>query len=142
MLDTSFISWRERLRRGGADPGPGAARGLERVENSIQAITPFTLAELRAGWLIAGWGERRRDESERHLEGCLLIPLDLGAVEEWARLRAAARSAGHDGLPHNDLWIAAIASSRGLPLASHDRDHSRIVDALCCELIQPIPSGS
>lgn len=60
MLDTSFFSWRERLRRGGTDPGPGTARaletealaalsdrgmGLDRISRLYPAVEPEAIGE-------------------------------------------------------------------------------------------------
>jgi predicted nucleic acid-binding protein len=105
------------------------------VDAAIRAITPFTQAEVRSGAIKAGWGERRVTEVMRALEACLLIPLDPSTVEEWARLRTKAESAGVGGLSDNDLWIAATASARLLPLVTADRDQARLEPLLNIEVV-------
>lgn len=106
-----------------------------RVDAAIRAITPFTQAEVRYGAIKADWGERRITEVMRALEACLLIPLDPSIVEEWARLRARAESAGVGGLSDNDLWIAATASARLLPLVTADQDQARLEPLLGIEVV-------
>ena len=84
------------------------------------------MAEMRAGALIAKWGAPRISEALRGLDTYLQIPLDPLIVEEWARLRSSARSAGFDHIPHNDLWITATASVREIPLVACDHDFVKL----------------
>lgn len=141
LLDTSFLGARDKVRVGRASEPPSWRQHLERIDAGVPAITPFTLAELKAGWQIAGWGQSRRGEAERRAASYLLIPLDPSAVDEWARLRAQTRASGHDGLPHNDLWNAAIASARGVPLVAIDNDFHAVAPHMDCEVVLLEPPG-
>jgi predicted nucleic acid-binding protein len=104
---------------------------VARLDRAHLAITPFTLAEERVGRLKAGWGTRRSADAERRLSRFILVPLDLTAVDAYARLRVASDQTGQK-FGHHDLWIAAIAISRALPLASCDRTQCAVpgVDAI------------
>ncbi len=50
-----------------------------------------------------------------------VIPIDESAALSWARLRShLAESGGRVNV--NDLWIAATAVARGLPVLTQDAD--------------------
>jgi predicted nucleic acid-binding protein len=49
------------------------------------------------------------------------LPVDDGAARMWARLRIHLAEKGRR-LRTNDLWIAAIAASCGLPVVTRDDD--------------------
>lgn len=114
LCDTSFVS---AVERGQATSWPRET--VARLEAAEKAISVITLAELRAGHLEAGWQPPRRDRAETRISAYLHVPLDMAIVNEWARLKALCRSNGTT-TPHNDLWIAATANTRGWPLASCD----------------------
>lgn len=102
---------------------PDASR--QRLDNAVLAVSVITLAETRAGWLHAGWGERKVASAELRLSAYASIPVDRGALDVWPELSAASLSRGWN-VSHNDLWIAATAIAHELPLASCDGDHVRI----------------
>jgi predicted nucleic acid-binding protein len=60
--------------------------------------------------------------------------VDRSALDEWARLRAAARARGI-AISDNDLWIAATAGVREYVLVTCDRDHQRIAPELPVEVV-------
>ncbi len=125
LCDTSVVAV---LDRAIAQPElleawPDAAR--ERLDHAVLAMSVITLAETRAGWLHANWGERRVAAAQLRLSSYASIPVDRGALDVWPALSAASRSRGWNA-SHNDLWIAATAIAHQLPLASCDRDHTRI----------------
>lgn len=107
---------------------------LDRLEAKVLAISVVTLAEMRSGFLMGGWGERRKQMANRDLERFLHLPVDDQDAEEWARLRAAARSRGV-AIGVNDLWIAAAASVREHVLVTCDRDHERIAGEMPVEVV-------
>lgn len=74
------------------------------------ATTVITLAELNAGVLAAG----SADVPARRMV--------------WARLRVHLAEAGRR-MGSNDLWIAAIAVSRGLPVITQDDDFTALEGA-------------
>lgn len=87
--------------------------------------TVITLAELNAGVLAAGTTQARADrlatlDSISDLE---VLPVDEDAARTWARLRVHLAESGRR-VRVNDLWIAAIATSRGLPVITQDDDFS------------------
>lgn len=85
----------------------------------------MTLAESRAGYLMADWGPNRIRQDERRLQAWGLLPLDGQILNEWARLRAQSAAIGLK-IGDNDLWIAATASSYDAPLVTCDLDQRRI----------------
>jgi predicted nucleic acid-binding protein len=93
-----------------------------------------TVAESRAGYLRGGWGFKRMEDYERHLDGFVKVSVEDDLVGEWARLSAAAKRRGI-AIGDNDLWIAATAHTRGYPLVTCDRDHQRIADDLGVEVV-------
>ncbi|MGE5696814.1 MAG: type II toxin-antitoxin system VapC family toxin [Candidatus Sericytochromatia bacterium] len=87
------------------------------------ATTVITLAELNAGVLAATDSETRAQrlatlESVADLEA---LPVDEEAARMWARLRIYLAENGRR-VRINDLWIAAIAASRMLPVITKDDD--------------------
>ena len=87
----------------------------------------ISLAELRAGRIHAEWGDARSERQEARLAAFLLIPLDESILNEYAALHAWSLK-GHT-TKHNDLWIAATALARAMPLVSCDKRHRAIADA-------------
>ncbi len=127
LCDTSFVSVMQGADRNkdliGAWP-PGTRR---RIDESVLAVSVITIAELRAGHEYADWQPPRRQRAEAVIGAYLHIPLDMVILDRWAQLWAACRSNGHN-IPHNDLWIAATALTRGWPLVSCDRHFDSIPD--------------
>jgi predicted nucleic acid-binding protein len=77
-------------------------------------------------------------EAERRLSRFALIPLDLAAVDEYARLRVECESRGLT-FGYHDLWIGAIAISRNLTLVSCD-EHQCEIPRLDSLYLPPRPS--
>jgi predicted nucleic acid-binding protein len=87
------------------------------------ATTVITLAELNAGVLAASTSDIRAQrlatlESVADIEA---LPVDEDAARMWARLRIHLAETG-GRVRINDLWIAAIATSRTLPVITQDDD--------------------
>lgn len=87
------------------------------------ATTVITLAELNAGVLAATDSDIRAQrlatlESVGDMEA---LPVDEDATRMWARLRIHLAETGRR-VRINDLWIAAIAASRALPVVTQDDD--------------------
>lgn len=91
------------------------------------ATTVITLAELNAGVLVARSSDIRAQrlatlESVADMEA---LPVDEDAARMWARLRIhLAENGGRVRI--NDLWIAAIAASRALPVITQDGDFTAL----------------
>jgi predicted nucleic acid-binding protein len=87
------------------------------------ATTVITLAELNLGVLAATNSDVRAQrlatlESVADME---TLPVDEQAARMWARLRIHLAETGRR-VRINDLWIAAIAASRTLPVITQDDD--------------------
>ena len=91
------------------------------------ATTVVTLAELHVGVLAATTSEIRAQrlatlESVADIE---TLPVDDEAARMWARLRIYLAETGRR-VRINDLWIAAIAASRALPVVTKDDDFAAL----------------
>lgn len=87
------------------------------------ATTVITVAELNVGVLAASNSDIRAQrlrtlESVADMEA---LPVDEEAARMWARLRMHLAETGQR-VRINDLWIAAIAASRTLPVITRDHD--------------------
>lgn len=91
------------------------------------ATTVITLAELNAGVLAAGPADvrARRLATLDSVADMVALPVDEDAAREWARLRVHLAETGRR-MGINDLWIAAIAASRGLPVITQDDDFAAL----------------
>jgi predicted nucleic acid-binding protein len=125
LCDTSYIGHFERSLRDAGRYRHWCADVLDRIAAAVLAITPFTQGEIRAGYIIRGWGAARIAQMNNRLSGYVLIPLDADALDEYARLKAACRSGGVS-LSDNDLWIAAISISQNIELVTCDAQQARL----------------
>lgn len=93
----------------------------------VVATTVITLAELNAGILAAGSAEirARRLATLDAVADIAALPADEDAARVWARLRVYLAETGRR-MGTNDLWIAAIAVSRGLPVITQDDDFAAL----------------
>ena len=91
------------------------------------AISVVTLAELQAGVLAAGDTATRaiRMATLDSLGDIKMLPIDASAALAWAQLRVLLAEAGRR-INVNDLWIAATAASRGLPVVTQDDDFAAV----------------
>jgi predicted nucleic acid-binding protein len=94
------------------------------------ATTVITLAELNVGVLAATTSDIRAQrlatlESVADMEA---LPVDEDAARMWARLRIHLAETGRR-VRINDLWIAAIAASRELPIVTQDDDFDALEGA-------------
>ncbi len=87
------------------------------------ATTVVTLAELNLGVLAAISGDVRaqRLATLDAIADIAALPVDEDAARMWARLRIHLAETGRR-VRINDLWIAAVAASRGLPVVTQDGD--------------------
>ncbi|MBU3748924.1 MAG: type II toxin-antitoxin system VapC family toxin [Mycobacterium sp.] len=94
------------------------------------ATTVITLGELNAGVLAAGSADvrARRLATLDAVADMVALPVDEEAAPVWARLRVHLAEAGRR-MGVNDLWIAAIAVSRGLPVVTQDDDFTALEGA-------------
>jgi predicted nucleic acid-binding protein len=87
------------------------------------ATTVVTLAELNAGVLAAKASEirARRLRTLDAVADMTALPVDEDAAQLWALLRVHLAEAGRR-VRVNDLWIAAIAAAKQLPVVTQDED--------------------
>lgn len=82
-------------------------------------VAAVTVAELRYGALVAGWGDQRRQRLEQSIAATTVVPLSDSLLTTAAELRHTCRQVGHalhEPVHANDLWIAASAVHIGAPL--------------------------
>jgi hypothetical protein len=101
------------------------------------ATTVVTLAELHVGVLAATTSDIRAQrlatlESVADVE---MLPVDDEAARMWARLRIYLAETGRR-VRINDLWIAAIAASRALPVITQDEDFAALDGAANLTIIR------
>jgi predicted nucleic acid-binding protein len=87
------------------------------------ATTVVTVAELNLGILAAVSTDARaqRLATLDAIADVVALPVDDNAARMWARLRIHLAESRRR-VRINDLWIAAIAASRGLPVVTQDDD--------------------
>jgi predicted nucleic acid-binding protein len=101
------------------------------------ATTVITLAELNAGVLAAANADIRaqRLATLDAVADIVALPIDEDAARMWARLRVHLAETGRR-VRINDLWIAAIAASRRLPVITQDNDFDALNGAANLEVIR------
>lgn len=100
------------------------------------AICVVTLAELHAGVLGAPDVDTRarRMATLGSIVDIALLPIDEAAAIAWARMRALLAEAGRR-VNVNDLWIAACAASRELPVVTQDDDLTPLIELADLQVI-------
>ena len=88
-----------------------------------------SVAEMRFGAILKGWGEKRRRALEEFLSAYTVISPDDETALHWAQLRARVSRAGRHTAP-SDAWIAATALEYSLILVTHNVDDFLAVDGL------------
>jgi predicted nucleic acid-binding protein len=120
LLDTNLVSepWKPK-------PDPRVVAWIDAQAVETLYLCAVTVAELRFGIAAMPIGNRRKVLHER-LEGDLLpvfagrvLPFDLDASRAYADLMSKAKIAGL-AINLADGYIAAIAASRGLSVATRD----------------------
>lgn len=101
------------------------------------AISVVTLAELQAGVLAAADVDiRARRLATLDAVGDIeLIDIDESAARAWARMRVHLAESGRR-VNVNDLWIAAVAASRGLPVVTQDDDFDPVAGVMGLDVIR------
>jgi predicted nucleic acid-binding protein len=118
VVDTMVMSWLIHHDPRGLKDRYRQLIGQARIVLALQ-----TVAELRAGALLAEWGELRTRRLERSLATADTAQPDDATATAYARLRRDCQRAGHAlaGKIHDgDRWIAATAVRLDVPVVSHD----------------------
>lgn len=118
ILDTSIASLLLRKDSRAAYYAPDLV-GLR------QTLSFQTVAEMREGALLAGWGDKRRADLEMFLRQFVVAPFSDAIASEWARLRVEGRKNGQR-LEAGDVWIAATAAALSCPVVTHDSDFNEV----------------
>ncbi|HEX4728641.1 MAG TPA: PIN domain-containing protein [Jatrophihabitans sp.] len=109
------------------------------LEDRPAIISYVTVAELRFGATLAGWGTRRLQRLDEELARIETVWPGPNLTDVYVALRASCVRAGH-GRGHKeheaDRWVAATALWLGVPLVSHDAIF-KAVDRL--ELLTRLP---
>ena len=98
-------------------------RYVARLSGQQLFLAAVTVAELRYGAIVAGWGDVRRDRLEQAIDATTVIPVSDALITTVAELRAECRRVGHplaEASHANDLWIAASAVHIDAPLVTAD----------------------
>ena len=85
---------------------------VARLPGNQLNLAAQSVAELRYGVLVAGWGGGRSDRLERAIETTNVIQVSDALLSAVARFRFECRAVGHplaDPVHHDDLWIAATS---------------------------------
>ena len=120
LLDTNVVS--EPLRQA---PDARVTEWIDAQAIETLFLSAITVAELRAGMELLPAGKRRSGLQES-LETRVLplfagrvLPFDLGCTQSYAELMAKARATG-PAISSADAYIAAIATAKGLTVATRD----------------------
>lgn len=92
------------------------------------ALSLFTLGELKFGVLKSSFKRESLQAVERLRAAFSLLLPDDRTARYYAEIRLRLRRKGRP-IPENDVWIAALALQRQLPLMSQD-SHFHEIDAL------------
>ena len=120
LLDTNVIS--ELMR---PIPDSRIVDWAARQDIQDMCTSAVNEAELRFGAEILPEGRRKRtlfDEIEEMLEvdfARRILPFDSAAAQSYAVIAASRRADGRP-IDHTDCMIAAIAHSKGFPIATRD----------------------
>lgn len=118
VIDTGVFGARLTHR---TRPLAAAYRPLREGRPAI--ISFVTVAELRFGATLAGWGLASLQRLEHELGQADTVWPGSNLADTYATLRAWCVKAGH-GLGHKeheaDRWVAATALWLGVPLIAHD----------------------
>jgi hypothetical protein len=126
LLDTSvFIA---------AESGRGLA--LDRLPDEA-FVCVVTVAELEAGVLAATTTAVRAQRllTAQRAASITPLPIDAPAAAAWARLRVLLHESGRR-VGVNDLWIAAVAVSRDLPVVTQDGGFDALADLGLLEVVR------
>jgi predicted nucleic acid-binding protein len=100
-------------------------------------VCVVTIAELEAGVLAAPTTEvrARRLRTAQRASTVAPLPIDAPAAAAWARLRVLLHERGRR-VGVNDLWIASVAASRGLPVVTQDDDFDVLAELGLIEVVR------
>lgn len=119
VLDTDIAS---DIMRGRLDPAD-----TELVDHTW-CVSFVTVGELAKGATAAGWGIRKWTMITDWLRDVVVLPYDIEVSYTWGQLAGSALRRGRPQ-PVNDMWVAAVGLTNGLPLATRNvKDYEAFVE--------------
>jgi predicted nucleic acid-binding protein len=106
-----------------------ASKYVEALRGATLVLSFMSIAELRAGAVLANWGPRRLQLLEQFIEGFGVVYPDDAMCTSWAFIRARARAAGR-GLSPQDAWIASTAISMNAELVTNNHSDFANIESL------------
>ncbi|MBC7366411.1 MAG: type II toxin-antitoxin system VapC family toxin [Undibacterium sp.] len=105
-------------------------RGVATVSERLAEVATRYMSAVALGELHFGlWRSERREENrarlDRWLQGVVVLPVGAATAVRYGELKQQLALAGTP-IPENDLWIAAVAIERGLPVATPDEHFFRV----------------
>ena len=94
------------------------------LEGRPFAISSTTVAEVRYGAELAGWGIPRRTRLEHQISRSRIVWPGPDLIEIYVELRVRCTRSGHalgQKVHEADRWVAATALWLNVPLVAHDR---------------------
>jgi tRNA(fMet)-specific endonuclease VapC len=98
---------------------PRSLRYDDDVRGKIRCLVFASVAELRFGAIVAGWGQRRRQQLEDAIARAVVLPADDSVTLLWAQVKADRQHIGRP-ISSEDCWVAATALRHDLPLLRHN----------------------
>jgi tRNA(fMet)-specific endonuclease VapC len=99
---------------------PEAQRCRQALGHSERVLSFMTVAEMRAGTLLAEWGPRRVAELEDFIRTFRVAFPNDAMCSLWAKVRAQSQRRGRE-ISAQDAWVAATALALDAPLATNNR---------------------
>lgn len=115
LLDTNIIVQHFR---------PPGKHGVA-IEMYSLYVPEIVVAELYAGALRSQRPSHHRQVADDFLESVILVPSDLETAQFYAEVWNQLANKGKL-IPHNDIWIAALAIQHGLKLITNDKHFAHI----------------
>jgi predicted nucleic acid-binding protein len=90
--------------------------------SAAESSSFVSIAEMRFGARIRGWGAARLAQLESFFERYRVVESTPEIGSAWAQIRADAQRVGRP-IERQDAWIAAAAVTLDVPLVTHDASH-------------------
>jgi predicted nucleic acid-binding protein len=103
---------------------PLAVRYEPLLAGRLEVLSFQTVAELRYGALLRGWGTTRLRRLEAAIASVEIVQTGPDLIRVYAELRVACERVGHALCQRDhdaDRWVAATALRLGVSLVSNDR---------------------
>lgn len=120
LIDTNIVSYQMKSHSLAAAYQP-------HLVGYTLAVSFQTVAELREGAALVGWGPAKRASLDATLSDLLILYSDDAVCHKWAEVRAARRQ---QTIGVADAWIAATALAFDLELVTHNPDDFRHLPGL------------